>query len=161
MKDNDISLQHEVITSLGSCGHFLHYRMGRQYGRRRIFSVLLENGEILQCNLQNELGISSGAMSEILTKIENDDFIEKSRSDTDGRQIVLRLTEAGKAEAIRMQSEYEEKVSLMLSCLNAEQKKSLLEMLRILLMHWRTLENDRRFKATPYANKSYGTKEYD
>ncbi|HIZ17408.1 MAG TPA: MarR family winged helix-turn-helix transcriptional regulator [Firmicutes bacterium] len=159
MKDSDISLQHEIITSLGSCGHFLHYRMGGNYGRRRIFSVLLEKGEILQCNLQNELGISSGAMSEILAKIENDDFIEKSRSDTDGRQIVLRLTDAGKTEAIRMQNEYEEKMSFMLSCFNAEQKKSLLEMLRILLTHWCTLENDRRFNAALYAHKSYGIKE--
>lgn len=159
MKMEKYSLQHEIISSLGSCGHFLHYRMGGPYGRRRIFSVLLEKGEILQCNLQTELGISSGAMSEILSKIENDEYIEKSRSDIDGRQIVLRLTDAGKAEAVRMQKEYEEKVSHMLSCFNYEQKMSLLEMLRTLLKHWHTLEEDSRFKLTSCATKEHGARE--
>lgn len=142
MKNKELLLHDEIIKSMGECGHFLFYKTGGKYGRTRILTTLLEHGEILQCNLQSVLGISSGAMSEILAKIESDEYIEKKRSDTDGRQIVLKLTETGKLKAKQMQQDYEKKITYMLSCLTASQQKSLLDMLQTLLVHWHSMDDE-------------------
>ena len=88
-----------IIEYLGACGRFLHYKMGEKAGRRRIFTILSKAKELPQRELQDILGICSGSLSEILAKMEADGFLEKAKSKTDGRQLNLRLTEAGKKEA--------------------------------------------------------------
>ena len=86
-----------IIEYLGACGRFLHYKMGEKAGRRRIFTILSKAKELPQRELQDILGICSGSLSEILAKMEADGFLEKAKSKTDGRQLNLRLTDAGKS----------------------------------------------------------------
>ena len=86
-----------IIEYLGACGRFLHYKIGRKDGTKTaIFTILSKAKELPQRELQDILGICSGSLSEILAKMEADGFLEKAKSKTDGRQLNLRLTEAGK-----------------------------------------------------------------
>ncbi len=153
MYESGKSLQHEIIKSIGSCGHFLHFKMREKAGRRRIFSVLSKYGELPQKELQSILGVCSGSLSEILAKTETDGYIEKVRSKSDGRQIILRLTDSGRTKSSEMQAAYEEKISLMLSCLSDEEQKNLLEMLDILINHWSHLDECGEFQPLPPARQ--------
>lgn len=127
-----------IIEYLGACGRFLHYKMGEKAGRRRIFTILSKAKE-----LQDILGICSGSLSEILAKMEADGFLEKAKSKTDGRQLNLRLTEAGKKEAVEQEKDYQRRVRRMVACLSREEQESLLKMLTALAECWWDLDQNR------------------
>ena len=132
-----------IIEYLGACGRFLHYKMGEKEGRRRIFTILSKAKELPQRELQDILGICSGSLSEILAKMEADGFLEKAKSKTDGRQLNLRLTEAGKKEAVEQEKDYQRRVRRMVACLSREEQESLLKMLTALAECWWDLDQNR------------------
>ena len=132
-----------IIEYLGACGRFLHYKMGEKVGRRRIFTILSKAKELPQRELQDILGICSGSLSEILAKMEADGFLEKAKSKTDGRQLNLRLTEAGKKEAVEQEKDYQRRVRRMVACLSREEQESLLKMLTALAECWWDLDQNR------------------
>ncbi len=140
-KEKKESVNKRIITDLRGCGHFLHYKMGGKSGRRRIFHILSEQGELQQRELQEILGVQSGSLSEILSKIEADGYIEKNKCEKDRRNYNLRLTPKGKEKAIQLQRVYEEKVEQLLSCFTKKQTEDLLEMLDVLLEHWNTIDD--------------------
>ena len=115
-----------IIEYLGACGRFLHYKMGEKAGRRRIFTILSKAKELPQRELQDILGICSGSLSE-----------------TDGRQLNLRLTEAGKKEAVEQEKDYQRRVRRMVACLSREEQESLLKMLTALAECWWDLDQNR------------------
>ena len=125
-----------IIEYLGACGRFLHYKMGEKAGRRRIFTILSKAKELPQRELQDILGICSGSLSEILAKM-------KAKSKTDGRQLNLRLTEAGKKEAVEQEKDYQRRVRRMVACLSREEQESLLKMLTALAECWWDLDQNR------------------
>ncbi|MCD7715976.1 MAG: MarR family winged helix-turn-helix transcriptional regulator [Lachnospiraceae bacterium] len=170
MEDN-YPLIEETIGHLRFFGHFLHYQMGNKFGRRRILKIMLEHKEaarveeparagmcdasencgtassegILQRELQDILHIQSGSLSEIIIKIEAEGLIEKTRSEKDGRQIVLRLTPEGERLARTYKAEHEEKLRHLTSCLSDEEMKDLNKTLSRLEEHWKEL-GDTAFK---------------
>lgn len=138
-----------IIEYLGACGHFLHFKMGEKAGRRRIFTILSKQKELPQRQLQDILGICSGSLSEILAKMEADGFLEKAKSQTDGRQLNLRLTESGKREAVELEKDYQRKVRKMVSCLSKEEQESFLKMLKALAECWWDLDQNRDKQQSP------------
>lgn len=134
------SISHKIIGNLRMCGHFLHYKMGGKVGRRRISAVLLEHGEIAQRELQDILQVRSASLSEILAKAEADGMIKKRKSEADGRQLMIRLTDAGREQALYMQSVYLRRVEQMMDCFSEDEKQTFLEMLERLNEHWAYLE---------------------
>lgn len=143
--EQDISFLHEIINGIRQCGHFLHFKMGGKAGRRRILFTLLKNKELLQRELQDMLGVKSGSLSEMIIKMEMDGLIEKVRSKKDGRQLVLKLTDAGVVQAELSQKEYERKVVKMMSCFTWDQQYQLHELLKTMTIHWKELEEDEDF----------------
>ncbi|MCC8104816.1 MAG: winged helix DNA-binding protein [Clostridiales bacterium] len=160
MEDN-YPLIEETIGHLRFFGHFLHYQMGNKFGRRRILKIMLEHmekenvpdslqepgqaceassGGILQRDLQDILHIQSGSLSEIIIKIEAEGLIEKTRSEKDGRQILLRLTPEGERLARSYKAEHEEKLRQLTSCLSDEEMKELNVTLRQLEQHWKDMD---------------------
>ncbi len=106
----------------------------RAEGRARV-----EEGGILQRELQDILHIQSGSLSEIIIKIEAEGLIEKTRSEKDGRQIVLRLTPEGERLARTYKAEHEEKLRRLMSCMSDEEMTELNMTLTRLQQHWETL----------------------
>ena len=76
-----------LVGRLRECGHFLYYRMGKKSGQRRILVKILAQGSLTQRQLQEMMKLSSGAMSEILAKMEADGLITRAKSAEDRRQV--------------------------------------------------------------------------
>lgn len=142
----DSLLSHQIIKQLRLCGHFLHYKIGGgRVGRKRILTLLSENQELLQRDLQDMLGVQSGSLSEMIIKMEADGLVEKVRSQKDGRQLVLRLTPEGLAQAEAFKEKYDEQVEKMMCCLSDEQMHELHKLLDITVTHWKEIEKDIEF----------------
>ena len=139
---NGVSLAQSVVRQLLRSGHFLHYRMGGRMGRRRILVTLLEGGEILQKDLQDRLEVQSASLSEMIIKMEAEGLVEKLRSATDGRNLVLRLTPAGAAEAERERARHDAHVAGLMSCFSEAELEELNALLARMLVHWRKTEGD-------------------
>lgn len=134
------SLNHKIVMQLRECGHFLHYRMGGNAGKTRILIALSEHEELLQRELQSILDVQSGSLSEMIIKMETDGFIEKIKSEKDGRNFVLRLTEKGNALAENTKNEYEKRINKLMSCFSENQLGELNDMLDTMIVHWRDIE---------------------
>lgn len=139
---NDAPLTHQIITQLGLCGHFLHYRMGGRMGRRRILTALSEHQELLQRELQDILEVQSGSLSEMIIKMEAEGLVEKVRSQKDGRQLVVKLTAKGIEQSKCSKEEYDRQVARMMSCFSEEQLRELYYFLDTMGTHWKKVEKD-------------------
>ena len=62
----------------------------------RVLYELAHYDGITASELARELGLDSGYLSRILRKFQQRDLIEKTKSETDGRQAHLALTKAGR-----------------------------------------------------------------
>lgn len=129
-------LAFQIIGQLRFCGHFLHYRMGERYGRRRILTYIEDHPEMLQSELQEILGIRSASISEMIINLEADGLVEKAKSEKDGRHVVLRLTPEGHAQALYFKKEYLKRVEEMMSCMTDEELKEFNRLLSKTVSHW-------------------------
>lgn len=145
MYQNQDELSHKIIKDLRKCGHFLHYKMCENPSRKRILFALLQEGKLLQRELQCGLGVKSGSLSEIVGKMEADGLIYKDKSAFDGRNFVIKLTDKGMEQARTNHEEYDERVETLTSCLSEEEKNTLIDLLDRLLESW----DDEREKDKP------------
>jgi DNA-binding MarR family transcriptional regulator len=118
-----------------SCAHILHHRKGKD-SQQRILAILTERGAMSQRDLTEVLDIRSASVSEILSKVEVNGFILRSKNEVDKRNVNITLTESGHAEAARIDAHRREFVQQMFSCLTAEEKTSLAALLEKLLADW-------------------------
>lgn len=80
---------------LGRCGHYLYHQKGRRGGQEKILSILAERVQMSQKELQEQLEIQAGSMSEIVMKLEAKGFLTKAKDENDKRMTKLTITEAG------------------------------------------------------------------
>lgn len=143
----EFTQEHLLAARLRACGHFLYYQTGGKAGQRRILVTLLKRGELTQKELQDALEISSGALSEILQKIEEAGWIERRKSRSDKRQVKLALTDAGTSLALSVKEHYMKTLTRMFECLNMEERDQLEALLEKLVEHLDSIKNDAMFQA--------------
>ncbi len=143
----ELTQEHLLAARLRACGHFLYYQTGGKAGQRRILVTLLKRGELTQKELQDALEISSGALSEILQKIEEAGWIERRKSRSDKRQVKLGLTDAGTSLALSVKEHYFKTLTRMFECLNVEERDQLEALLEKLVEHLDSIKNDAMFQA--------------
>ncbi len=139
--------EHALASRLRACGHFLYYQTGGKAGQRRILVTLLKREGLTQKELQDVLEISSGALSEILQKMEEASLVERKKCCDDKRQVELALTPAGEDMALRVKAHYVRTLERMFECLNGQEKTRLGEILEKLVAHLDTLKADPLFEA--------------
>lgn len=139
--------EHALASRLRACGHFLYYQTGGKAGQRRILVTLLKREGLTQKELQEALEISSGALSEILQKMEEASLVERKKCCDDKRQVKLALTPVGKGMALRVRAQYIHTLERMFECLNGQEKARLGEILEKLVAHLDTLKTDPLFAA--------------
>ena len=118
------------------CGRFLHQRgyggprgnMGSS--QAQVLSILREKGSVSQRDLQYELGIQPGSVSELLSKLESKGLLARSVNEQDRRRVMLELTEEGRQTA-------PEKTEDRFAVLNDEEKETLRGLLQKVLESWR------------------------
>ncbi len=143
VRPDDWSTSHKVLHDLGFFGRYLHYAAGGRSGQKHIITFLsFHDGHMTQRELQESLDISSGAISEVLAKVEADGLVERTRSKEDRRLQEVRLTERGRELAQTYARERNAFESASLGCLDAGEQDQLLSLLDRLVEHWRDLARD-------------------
>ncbi len=90
----------------------------------RVIYEIAEGGTPTAARLGSELGLDAGYLSRILRGFEARGLVERRPSDTDGRQSVLSLTEAGRAAFSSIDARSRAEVGAMLEKLTgAEQQR--------------------------------------
>lgn len=138
----DWPISHQVLAQLCMSGHYLYHRFDSKGGQMRVLTALLEQPEMLQRELQDQLGIQSGSLSEIIIKMEAGGLLERVRSSRDGRHIVLKLTAEGIERGKYLRIRYGRQAERMMSCFSEEELGILHELLGRMLVHWEGVEND-------------------
>ena len=135
------SLERRTLHDFGYFGHFLHVYEGGRGGKQHILSKLYyRDGHLTQRELLEATSISSAALSEVLSKLECEGLITRSRSDQDKRQQVILLTDEGHTraeETVRAREEFE---AMSLGVLTEDEKVALVDMLDRVRAHWREIE---------------------
>ena len=137
--------EHTLAIRLKTCGRFLYYQVGGKAGQQRILMRLNSHGQTSQKELQDVLEISSGALSEILQKMEDSGLILRTKSAEDKRQVNLSLSQAGREKAQSVETHYHRTLDRMFECLTQEQKNQLEETLGVLMAHLDELKSDPDF----------------
>lgn len=93
MNDN---LNNEITKQILDLSSKINHCCGRAMGQENVLKVLNMNGPITQKDLQNRLNVKSGSISEIVSKLEKQGYLIKSKSEKDARLCVLEISEKGK-----------------------------------------------------------------
>jgi len=93
----------------------------------RIIFELANRSNLTASDLCNELGLDAGYSSRILNKLEQQNLIEKTRSDDDGRQRLISLTTEGQNAFSLLDNRSSGEISEMLSELNESDRVCLIE----------------------------------
>lgn len=140
-RQDEEPLSRRILHDLGFFGHYLHVHAGGRSGKQHILAKLHQaGGRLSQRELQERSHISSAALSEVLSKLEMEGLVTRSRSDEDRRQMDITLTEEGITQAIMRKREFEAFESECLSCLSEDERIQLLEMLDRLAELWRGMD---------------------
>ncbi len=90
----------ELLFLLRRCGHRLHgKRGGGKLSQQRVLRILTKYGEQTQHQLQERMGVQQGSLSELVKKLETQGLVMRTRAPQDRRQVLIRLTGAGRAES--------------------------------------------------------------
>lgn len=93
----------------------------------RVLFELAQQEDWTAADLSRELGLDAGYMSRILNRLEQQGLIDKVRSEADGRQRLLRLTDKGKNVFSQLDKSSHDEVEAMLQSLSAEEERRLVE----------------------------------
>ena len=103
----------------------LHSIGGPEYGQQKVLRILL-HGEIRQKDLQEQLNIKAGSLSELIRKLSCKGYIVKEKSEADGRVWVLKITEEGRRRAALFEETKDDRLFAPLSADEREQMKNML-----------------------------------
>ena len=87
------------------------------------------DGAVRQKTLVEELDISPAAVSELVSKLEKDKYVNREIDPDDKRATLIKLTDLGKARAAELADERNERFSKAFAALNAKEKDQLLKLL--------------------------------
>ncbi len=87
---------------------------------------------LVQKELASRLRLEKSTVSRLVGMLEGRGWVERSRSQQDGRAVELRLTEAGRRTAEDIAEARREKFARVLEAIPEEERESVLESMRIL-----------------------------
>ncbi|HHV12743.1 MAG TPA: MarR family transcriptional regulator [Clostridiales bacterium] len=128
--------ENELLALIAKAGHFMHHKHGGKRGQDRILRILEENEEVSQKEVQEQLGIQSGSMSEIVIKLESKGLLERVKDDADKRMAKLRLTELGREKLKEINQRSEAGDAQLFQALSEEEQETLKGLLSKLTASW-------------------------
>jgi len=96
----------------------------------RVLYELAHRDQVTASELARDLGLDAGYLSRLLRGFSKRDLIDKQRSQTDGRQSLLRLTEHGRAVFTPLSQRSHDQIGVMLSRLPTSEQDRLVEAMR-------------------------------
>jgi len=126
-----------LMQKLRRCHRFLHQRAdGGKTGQARLLRELRFHGEMTQRSLQEHMRIQQSSLSELVKKTEEQGLIERNVCPDDKRQLLVRLTEAGREQAERVHEAYLQQNIVFMQVLTEEEQLTLLALLTKLDERW-------------------------
>ena len=129
-------MEETAVRMLIRCARHLNHGKGRRPAQERILYLLRKHQTMTPKELQEQMETAQGSMSEILSKLEAQDFIVKQKNPDDARSIILSLSEKGKKTAEENHRLWRENEEKLLDALNDEEKETLKEICIKLLQSW-------------------------
>ena len=131
----------ELYRALLRVSHLLRHGHGEPElnmapGQQRVLTVLSRRGPMPQRDLLEEMGLARATLSELLTRLEEKGLVERVRSKTDRRVIVVSLTKKGKAAGEKVVSVESDIADEAFAPLSAAQKDGMKSMLDAVLRSW-------------------------
>lgn len=113
-------------------------------GQNKVLKILnkQEDGCMLQQHLLKKLDIRAASLSELLQKLEKDDYITRARSNRGGNEIMVTITEKGRIGAIECELSEKERDEELFGCLDDEERMNLILVLNKLLATWRASDEE-------------------
>ena len=100
------------------------------FARERLLVILDSfEGGAKQKELRKELDVSSAAVSELVSKLEKDGYVERKVDEKDKRATVITLSELGAARAAELADEKNERFEKTFKALTAKEREQLLKLL--------------------------------
>lgn len=127
MNDNDLT-SHMI-----KCGQILTHKTGKKRSQEKILEIVFQYEYISQKELQDILQIEAGSLSEILSKLERREFIEKKKDENDKRKLIILLTQKGKDKIVNRRTDDQD----MFDMLTLEEQDQLNDMLIRILSTWK------------------------
>ena len=93
---DEVENMDDLAMLIRTCSHYIAHQPHRRHGQGRILKILAQQGEVTQKELQEYLGIQSGSISEIISKLEMRGMVTKKKDENDKRKVILSITEEGK-----------------------------------------------------------------
>ena len=88
--------EEQLTVLLRRCGKFMYYH-SRPGMQQSMVLHMLRDGPMTQKQIQEQLGTQPGSVSELISKLETKHLLERRRSETDRRKVLLTLTAKGEA----------------------------------------------------------------
>lgn len=129
------NINEQLVIHLRKLGHTIRYFQDGKGSQNRVLMVLLTHPGMTQQKLTEHLDIKPGSVSELLSKLLKNGFIERQVNSEDRRTSILLLTESGKKKAQMALEKKKETYEMMFACLNEEEKKTLLGLLEKVNQH--------------------------
>lgn len=131
-----------IVDMLGAAGHYIHVNGGGRSGRQPLMCALLKHGgQMSQRELMCKFDLKAGSLSEVLSKLEKDGLIERTRDEADRRQLIVALTKEGRAQAETEQARRENFRAKAFACITPEEREQLEDVLNRINHHWRSLDD--------------------
>lgn len=123
-KDMNIKIVHQLhkVGRLQRRTRKANRGMDATRGQGRVLALLGLKPEISQKDLTFLLGMRQQSVAELLMKLEEKGFIEREQATEDRRQMLVKLTEAGREEAARIDTNPK---ASFLDCLEDDEKETL------------------------------------
>jgi DNA-binding MarR family transcriptional regulator len=115
-------------------GH--HHQTGGHHGQLRILSILNEENTMSQKDLMEVLQVRSASLSELLSKIESNGYITRTKDEDDKRNVIITITEKGKTVISENEQQWHNEAEKLFAALNEEEQNTLSKLLHKLVTSW-------------------------
>ena len=96
----------------------------------RVLYELAHSKQPTAKELGRDLGLDAGYLSRILANFEKQKLLERKSSESDGRQILIRLTKRGQSEVAKLESDSRDQIDVMLKDISQNDQKKLLDAMK-------------------------------
>ena len=140
---SDWGTTRKVLACISSLGHYMYFARGGRAGQDHVLTKLYRHDmHMAQRELQESMSITSASLSEVLSKVESEGYITRSKSETYKRQFEVYLTPQGQQRAAQLMEDRKQFEQEALSFLSTEEQEKLLDTLMTIITNWNGKEGN-------------------
>jgi DNA-binding MarR family transcriptional regulator len=113
-------------------------------GQNKVLKILNHYTSMRQQDLLKQVGTKAGSLSELLSKLEKEDYIARKRNEERKTEIIVDITEKGRISVLENEFSNEERDVALFGGLEVEEKEALEKILNKLLFLWKDDEDETR-----------------